>query len=420
MKENSDDLALKLKAVIETAIDGIITISDKGIVELLNPAAANLFGYHPSEVIGNNISMLMPSPDKERHDQYIENYNTTRKAKIIGIGREVEGKKKNGIIFPFRLAVSEVILNDRVIFTGIIHDLTKMKIAQEKIISLNKKLENKVVERTYELEKVVNKLLKTNKTLQEEISERKEIAEKLAVNEQELMAALEKEKELNEMKSRFVSMASHEFRTPLASILSSAAIIGRYAEKEQQVNREKHINRIKSAVSNLTGILNDFLSLSKLEEGKQIVDYTDVNIQDLCRTVTEETSSLLKPNQLIENEIIGEHVIIQTDSRILKNILFNLISNAIKYSEKSILCRFIIDRDHFTFEVKDSGIGIPHEDQKYLFTRFFRAGNVTNIQGTGLGLTIVNRYVKLLNGEITFESIPEEGTTFKVHIPLNQ
>lgn len=420
MEEGNKDLALKLKAIIETAIDGIITITDRGIVETMNIAASNLFGYQPEEIIGKNISVLMPEPDKKNHDKYIENYNRTKKPKIIGIGREVFGLKKDGSIFPFRLAVSEVILNDRVIFTGIIHDLTEMHKAQDEILNLNKKLEQKVVERTYDLENVVNKLLKTNKKLKEEVSERIQITEKLAENEEELKESLEKEKELNELKSRFVSMASHEFRTPLASILSSAAIIGRYEEKKQQVNREKHVNRIKSAVSNLTGILNDFLSLSKLEEGKELINLSEVKIDSLCKTVIEETSALLKADQEIKHEIIGSNRTIHTDERILKNILFNLISNAIKYSDKSILCKFEIVDNDFIFEVKDSGIGIPYDDQKYMFTRFFRAGNVTNIQGTGLGLTIVKRYVDLLGGEIRFESEPEKGTSFFVTIPIKR
>lgn len=417
MQDINTEFAQRLQAIIDTAIDGIITINNRGIVETLNPSAATLFGYAPEQVIGNNISMLMPEPYHSEHDGYIHRYHTTKKAHIIGIGREVNGLKSDGSIFPFRLAVSEVILNDRTIYTGIIHDLTKVKSAEEKIIKLNKQLERKVTERTVELEKTVNKLLSTNTTLQKEIKDRISAEEKLQANEAELRIALSKEKELSELKSRFVSMASHEFRTPLTSILSSAAIIGRYEREDQQLNREKHINRIKSSVANLTGILNDFLSLSRLEEGKVEVHLTELNLDLLCHEVIEDTKGLLKSNQRITHEVIGDNTNVIVDERVLRNILFNLISNAIKYSDKDITCQITFEKEYYQFEIKDQGIGIPIEDQKYLFTRFFRAGNVTNIQGTGLGLNIVKQYVEMLGGEITFVSEHEVGSTFTVKIP---
>ncbi len=161
-EENLKDLAIKMQSIIETAIDGIITIDDKGLVETMNTAAARLFGYETNEVIGNNIKMLMPDPYHSEHDEYIKRYNTTRQARIIGIGREVIGKRKDSSTFPFRLAVSEVILNDRVIYTGIIHDLTEVKEKEEDLLKLNEALEEKVIQRTNELENTINKLLKTN------------------------------------------------------------------------------------------------------------------------------------------------------------------------------------------------------------------------------------------------------------------
>ncbi len=419
MPDISTDIAQQLQAIIDTAIDGIITINNRGVVETLNPSAAKLFGYTPNEVIGNNIKMLMPEPYHSEHDGYIHRYQTTKSPHIIGIGREVSGKRKDGTIFPFRLAVSEVVLNDRIIYTGIIHDLTDVKKAQEEVKKLNKKLEKKVNERTEELEKTVNKLLSTNTTLQKEIKDRLAAEEKLQTSENELKSALAKEKELSELKSRFVSMASHEFRTPLTSILSSAAIIGRYEKEEQQVNREKHINRIKSSVANLTGILNDFLSLSKLEEGRVEVHLSELNLDLLCHEVIEDTKGLLKSQQIITHKVIGDNPHVIVDERILRNILFNLISNAIKYSDKDISCQISFEKDYYQFEIQDQGIGIPLEDQKHLFTRFFRAGNVTNIQGTGLGLNIVKRYVDILGGEISFISEHEVGTTFKVKIPYS-
>lgn len=404
MQEASKEFVLRLKAVIETAIDGIITIDNMGLVETINPSAAKLFGYHPSEIIGNNIKMLMPEPYHSAHDGYLERYERTKEARIIGIGREVIGKKKGGDEFPFRLGVSEVILHDRIIYTGIIHDLSEIKKSQEDLKQLNARLELKVRQRTEELEDAVNSLLKVNK--------------KLEKSETDLKGLLDKERELGELKSRFVSMASHEFRTPLSTIMSSASLIGKYVDEAQNDKRLKHVGRIKSAVSNLTGILNDFLSLSKIEEGKIEITPEIFDLKELCDQIILELKGLLKTNQKIEKKLLLDDCTIKTDKRILKNILFNLLSNAIKYSPESstIVCQFLEENEHYTIRIIDEGIGIPDYDQKHLFQRFFRATNVENIQGTGLGLSIVKRYADLLDLQISFESIENEGTTFTLNI----
>jgi len=404
MNKDYANLASRLQGVIDTAIDGIITIDDKGIVESINKSAAEQFCYSREEIVGKNIKMLMPEPYHSKHDGYLHRYNETKEPHIIGIGREVLGKKKDGKTFPFRLAVSEVILNDRIIYTGIIHDLTDIKEAEQRLRLFNEELEEKVEARTNEIEKVINKLLATNKVLEE--------------RESELKIALNAEKELNELKSRFVSMASHEFRTPLSTIMSSASLIGKYVNLEDNEKRTKHINRIKSAVNNLTGILNDFLSLSKIEEGKVILNFEQIELIELCDLVVDELKGLLKKGQKIQQSHNCKLNFI-SDKKIVKNILFNLLSNAIKYSgENSIIeCSITQDESNTLFKIVDKGLGIPENEQKNLFERFFRASNVENIQGTGLGLNIVRRYVHLLNGTIGFESILGQGTTFFVSIP---
>lgn len=417
----AEEVAQRLKAIIDTAIDCIIIIDEKGTVETINDAGVLLFQYAESEVVGKNVSMLMPEPDHSRHDQYLSNYLETGKAKIIGIGREVTGKKKDGTTFPLRLAVSEVKLDRGRMFTGIIHDLTEMKAAEREIKKLNEDLESKVVERTEELGKVVNRLLSVNKQLEKEITERRLIESKLNESKEELKKSLDKERELGALKSRFVSMASHEFRTPLSTILSSAALISRYNEGDQQDNRNKHIQRIKSSVENLNGILNDFLSLSKLEEGRVKPNLEAINMGEFLQGVLEEINASLKPGQWIDVENSLPHDIIISDRHILRNLILNLISNAVKYSDEGqrIVLRCSTDDQTLIIEVEDFGIGIPEDDQQYLFSRFFRASNVINIKGTGLGLTIVKTYLDLIDGSISFESTEGKGSRFIIFLPQN-
>ncbi len=416
------DLTKRLSAIFETAVDGIVVINSKGIIEDLNVSAAYLFAYEKQELLGKSVNVLMPREHSERHDTYISNYTSTRVPKIIGIGREVQGLKKTGQIFPFWLSVSEVILEERTIFTGFIHDLSRIKEVEEDLKSLNDELEHKVTQRTYELEKVVNQLLNLNKQLEEEIKVRIFTEEQLKQREGELEVSLEKEKELGELKSRFVSMASHEFRTPLSTILSSASLISKYPNTDQQENREKHILKIKSSVAHLTNILNDFLSISRLEEGKQSVRMEKFPIREFILEISDEIETLLKNNQQFKLNMAELDQVMESDPVMLKNVLLNLISNAIKYGKYDTLIElsvYPVDR-FIQFEVKDDGIGIPEEDQKYLFDRFFRAANAMNIEGTGLGLHIVKKYTDLLNGTLEFKSKLSEGTLFSIRLPMYQ
>ncbi len=238
--------------------------------------------------------------------------------------------------------------------------------------------------------------------------------------ERKLESNLYKEKELNEMKSRFVSMASHEFRTPLTTINSSAGLILRYNEKNDQDRIEKHVVRIKKSVRNLTSILNDFLSLEKLESGKVNSIKSNCDINKIINESIEDLTDIAKRNQTIRYKGPDE-MIIFSDEQLLKNIILNLLSNAIKYSEDDgdIEVSLKEEKGNVKIAVKDQGIGIPFEDQKNMFDRFFRAGNVTNIEGTGLGLNIVNRYLDLLDGQMSFISKEGVGTTFFINFPKN-
>lgn len=418
-KDQSSDSGKRLKAVIDTVIDGVITIDKRGIIESVNPAAADLFKYDPSELRGQNVSVLMPDPHRSRHDKYIKNYLETQDPKIIGIGREVEGRRKDGSLFPLRLAVSELQLdNNEIIFTGIIHDLTEIKKAEHELIKLNQELESIIEQRTEKLNEVINRLLDLNRKYEQEIDHRKKVEEALRDNQSKLTRMLDREKELNELKSRFLSMASHEFKTPLSTILSSASLIRKYSLEEHLEKRTKHIDRIKGSVEHLDAILNDFLSLSKLEENRIEVNRELFDLSILCEEVSEEVKGLLKPSQEIRYHCEEDSFQINTDRRILKNILFNLVSNASKYSEegKTITYRVGKNNGQIAIGIEDQGMGIPPHEQKHLFTRFFRATNAINIKGTGLGLHIVKQYLQLLKGDIEFTSEVGKGSIFTIYL----
>lgn len=409
-----------LENMISSAIDCVFVIDTRGTILMANDAASKLFGYTREEMLGRKVNMLMPEPHTTRHDQYIGNYLRTGEARIIGKGREEHGRRKDGSLFPMRLAVTRIELDGEIYFSGIIHDLTDLRAAEAEIERMNRELERKVVQRTLELEEKNAQLLETNNALNREIRERQQIEAQLRLNERELQAALEKEKELNELKSRFVSMASHEFRTPLSTILSSAGLITRYPEEAQQGQRLRHIERIKSSVSMLTGILDDFLSLAKLEEGRINVNPEDFGLIELAVEVVEVLRPNLKEGQEFRVEEPGRELPLFQDRHLLKHLLYNLLSNAIKYSPEHspILLRIIPLDGRVRIEVQDKGIGIPKQDQHRLFTRFFRAKNATNIQGTGLGLNIVRHYAQLMGGEIGFVSDVGKGSTFFVHLPF--
>jgi len=388
-----------LEAIIETAIDGIITMDSNGIIETMNPAALKLFGYHPDEVKGKNVSVLMPEPDRSAHDGYIHRYQNTGEKRVIGIGRDVFGLRKDRTTFPFRLGVSEVEYEDRKIFTGFIHDISKEKAAEQDLKKYTEELEGKVKDRTQNLEHLVLELEKAR---------------------DEVSSSFEKEKELNELKTRFVSMASHEFRTPLSSVQLSASLIEKYLQINDPDNIIKHTGKIKNSVSHLTDILNDFLSMEKLEAGKTEVQMQAFDIVKFSEDIIEEMQLLAKQKQNIVYQHTGVSSKVYLDPALLKNSVINLVSNAIKYSGENTFIEFNteLDETELCITVKDDGIGIPDEEQRHLFEPFFRAHNTGNIPGTGLGLNIVKRYSELMGGKVTYRSVQNEGTT--ITLTFNQ
>tara|TARA_R110002049_G_scaffold265234_2_gene441348 strand:+ start:1821 stop:3071 length:1251 start_codon:yes stop_codon:yes gene_type:complete len=413
MEQNNQEDELRAQAIFNASVDGIITISDKGIIESMNPSSLVLFGYAADELIGKNINCLMPQPHRKQHDQYIDNYNTTGQKKIIDTGREVEGLRKDGTTFPFRLVVSEIKFKAKTIYTGFIHDLTEQKEAESTLLKLKEELEKKVEERTEDLAQVIEETQFVNQQLKEEVVRRKEV-------ERELQKTLNKELELSELKSRFVSMASHEFRTPLTGILSSVELIGKYNSVDQKDKKQKHVERIRSSVLNLTNILNDFLSFDQLQAGKIKCQPKEFDFSTFIEELVDDTRQLKKQGQELLLTQHNERTSFNSDPHLLKNILLNLFSNAIKYSDEHQKIEVVseLKNSGLILKVIDEGIGIPKEEHIYLFDRFFRAKNASNIQGTGLGLNIVKQYIHVLGGTISFESEDGEGSTFTIQLPF--
>lgn len=250
----------------------------------------------------------------------------------------------------------------------------------------------------------------------ENIEVRNTLEDKVRERTQELLDSLDREKELNTLKSAFVSMASHEFRTPLGTILSSTSLVEKYTETDQQDKREKHLTRIKSTVKDLVQLLDDFLSIDQLEHGKMETRQENFDLQHFLLNIVNDLDGIRKNRQVIHYTHLGEKEV-QLDTKILRNVLFNLLSNAIKYSDKDIDLNATVQEGMITIRVTDQGIGIPEEQQKNMFSKFFRASNTFGIQGTGLGMNIVKHYVELLGGTIDFTSCENKGTTFTVLLP---
>lgn len=417
MKSNETitDKPTTYEQVFQTSVESIMVVQ-KGAVILANPRCERLLGYDKGELIGQTVEAFVPQKYREMHVDRRTKYMNAPSARAMGQGRDLFALRKDGSSFPVEISLSPTEVDGEK--SVIIHliDITsrkaiedELKKSEEQLIQYAAELEERVEERTRELAHAVNELQSANKNLQNEVAIRIKA-------ENEARKALEKEKELHELKTRFVSMASHEFRTPLSTILSSISLVARYDGPETEDKRNKHIARIKSNVAELTSILNDFLSLDKLEAGKMSVNIQHIDVCEVIEEALAELESLLKNGQRLnlKNEIVECKMM--GDAQIIKQSLTNLVSNAIKYSDSKSEINIVVRpvSDGLKIDVIDQGIGIPESDQKHLFEKFFRAHNSGHIQGTGLGLNIVQKYLELINGTISFQSEEGKGSTFTI------
>lgn len=409
---------VQFEALFEYASMGILVASNKGEVMLANTFLLQQFGYDKAEeLIGKKVEELVPQRYHHNHPGLRESYNKKPARRPMGIGKDLFALKKDGSEFPVEISLSHYTNNDGDFIIAFISDITK-----------HKEIENAVIEQKEQLAAINLKIEELNDDLEQKVELRtkqlQQTLDQLQESKEELTKALSKEKELSDLKSRFVSMASHEFRTPLSTILSSASLVAKYTETNQQENREKHISRIKNSVTNLTDLLNEFLSLGKIEDGKISTHYSYFNIKELLEVICSEMQGISRKGQHIEYAHTGNEKVL-LDPALLRNIILNLLSNAIKFSPENavIYMDSAVDDLEIKITVKDAGVGISKEDQEHLFERFFRGTNVTNIQGTGLGLHIVSKYIELMDGQIAFYSALEKGTefivTFKADNPQN-
>ncbi|HQV38101.1 MAG: PAS domain S-box protein [Flavobacteriales bacterium] len=377
--------------LFSTAAEGLVLVDRTGTVRMNNPRLLEMFGYEEGDLLGRSIDLLLPKSFRTAHLAQRSNYNARPAKRHMGRGRELNGVRKDGTIFPVEVGLNHFTVDKELYVMALVTDITERRKAEDALQRNTAELEKRVEERTAELAK----------------------------GARAVELALEREKELSALKSRFVSMASHEFRTPLSTIMGSADLIARYTEGPGNEKVHKHVQRIRAKVRDLTAILNDFLSFERIGQGDLPSVPEDLDIVHLCIGLIEELRGMTKPGQALEFDHTSDERTVTLDHSTLVNTITNLVTNAIKYSPEGrpVILRTSVDNGCLRVAVIDKGMGIPSADQAHLFEPFFRAQNVLTIQGTGLGLNLVKRYLDLMGGTITFTSTPGEGSTFNVRIP---
>ncbi len=401
-KENNNIFRLLSEAVSE----GIIVVNKDQIVVATNGSANEIFGYGMDELIGKPLNTLIPQKYHDSHKAHFENFTQHSEKRHMGKGRDLYGVRKDGTEFPVEAGLNPFTIYDNHYVMALVIDITERKKQEEKIIELNAELELKVEERTKALHNTIQEL-------KEEVKLRKEA-------EAKAKESLKKERDLNELKTKFLSMVSHEFKTPLGGILTSATLIGKYTKEEQQEKRDKHLNTIKNKVKYLDNILTDFLSIERLETGKVSYKFSQFPLSKVINEVVYNANMLLKDGQRINYPDDIDEYTIEFDEKILELMLSNLINNAIKYSGENTIIdlQVTFEEDVLIFRVIDEGRGIPEKEQAFIFKRYFRAENALLDQGTGIGLNIVKNHLENLGGSITFTSQENQGSTFIVKIPF--
>ena len=378
-----------LSNIINHAVDGLITIDERGIIQTFNPAAELIFGYSEQEVIGKNVGLLMPSDEEHKHDEYMQRYAKTEQAKIIGVGREVIGRRKNGEIFPLDLAISEIILEDGTkIFSGIARDISQRKAAEAKL---------------------------------------REYAEQVEAKSKEIAAAMEQAEQATRLKSEFLANMSHEIRTPMNGIIGMTNLL---LDTELNPIQRGYTETVINSADALLQIINDILDFSKIEAGKIDLEYIPFDLQLLCEEVCDMMA--FKANEKGVELLLGyphgtPRFCIGDPGRV-RQILFNLVSNALKFTDNGhvlvSLKHTLMENDKVKFhvEVEDTGLGIPADKTDLIFNKFTQADQTTarKFGGTGLGLSICKELTSMMSGDIGVRSIYGVGSTFWFDMVLTE
>ena len=390
----------------ETISEGIVIVNAKQTIVTLNETLAQLFGYNKEELIGESLEILIPQRYHHNHSSHVKTFLKNSEKRIMGQGRELFGIRKDGSQFPLEVGLKPFQSNGEINVMALVIDITLRKQHEQELKDLNNQLEQKVSERTQELQDSIVQL-------ENEIEKRKDA-------ENKIKESLRKERELNELKTKFLSLVSHEFKTPLSGILSSTSLIGKYTTTEQQEKREKHVKTITSKVKYLNNILDDFLSVERLETGKVNYKITLFPLSKVINEVIYNANMLLKEGQIINYPEGIDDIEINFDEKVLELVLSNLVNNAIKYSPENTNIDLKVFQKEKSLQITiiDQGIGIPKKEQKFIFNRYFRAENALLNQGTGIGLNIAKSHLENLGGDITFESKENEGSSFTIEIPM--
>jgi PAS domain S-box-containing protein len=357
---------------LRAVVTSIITIDTEGTIRSFNLAAEEIFGYRVNEVLGQNVSMLMPDPYHSEHDDYIHNYLDGGVAKVIGVGREVVGRRKDGSEFPMDLAVSEMSIGDTRMFAGIIRDITERKQAEE-----------------------------------------------------DLRLALERAEQANLAKSQFLANMSHELRTPLNAVIGYSEMLMESAEDDDRDQDAEDSKRIEAAGKHLLTLINEILDLSKVEAGQIELHLEDIDIIEMIKSVQETVGPLMSKN---ENRFVlelGEDIgTMNADLTRVRQVLFNLLSNAAKFTHEGTITLTVErekrpDNEWLAFHVADTGIGMTSVQLSKVFDPFQQADSSTTREygGTGLGLTICREFCQLMGGDITVESEAGRGSVFTTRLP---
>lgn len=398
--------------LFEAVSEGIIVVDENQKIKVVNSSAEEMFGYDKGELLDKDLKALIPQKYKDSHDAHFNSFLKVQQRRQMGHGRDLYAAHKNGGVFPIEVGLNPFHMENKKYTMALVVDISLRKHQELEILELNTKLENKVRERTKSLSETVDELEKMNHQLDEENKKRMEAEKKARI-------ALKKERELNELKTKFLSLVSHEFKTPLSGILTSSMLLSKYKLTEQQEKREKHLSIIKNKVHYLNNILNDFLSVEKLEKGEIKYNLTNIHIGKILQEAIGGASLLMKKGQEIVCNSDIEDITIYQDGKILELTFLNVLSNAVKYSPEDTRVTISVRQNdsETTVQVEDQGYGIPEKDQKNIFQRYFRAENVLLNEGTGIGLNIVKSHLENLGGTITFTSKENVGSTFIVTIP---